>query len=456
MSIPSYKEYKDSGADWLGELPRHWEVQPCRYFVFEQTTKNENAENQAYLSLLANVGIIPYEEKGDIGNKKPEDLSKCKLVSKGDLVINSMNYGIGSYGLSELDGVCSSVYIVLRPRLNRVKARFAFRIFENRAFQTYAQSFGNGILEHRAAINWDILKGIHVGLPPVEEQEAILAFLDRKIAKIDALIAEQGNLIALLDEKRQATISHAVTKGLNPEALMKDSGVEWLGEVPAHWDVCAVRRVLRRIEQGWSPECFNRPAEGNEWGVLKSGCVNGGTFEATENKVLPDTLEPDPSLEVCDGDLLMSRASGSPALVGSIAHVSNPPPRLMLSDKIFRLHLRQDVFSRFFAIIFSARYVRMQIEQAISGAEGLANNLPQSSLKEFKIAVPPEAEQLKIIAFVETKTGKLNALANEAERIIALLKERRSALITAAVTGQIDVRRTVSHVLTESSEALAA
>ena len=117
MSLPRYPEYKESGAEWLGPIPSHWEAEPCRHFVVEQTAKNENAGNQAYLSLMANVGIIPYEEKGDVGNKKPEDLSKCKLVSKGDLVINSMNYGIGSYGLSDLNGVCSPVYIVLRHAL---------------------------------------------------------------------------------------------------------------------------------------------------------------------------------------------------------------------------------------------------------------------------------------------------------------------------------------------------
>lgn len=440
MSLPKYGKYKDSGAEWLGSIPSHWDALPCRHFVVEQTAKNENAESQAYLSLMANVGVIPYEEKGDVGNKKPEDLSKCKLVSKGDLVINSMNYGIGSYGLSELSGVCSPVYIVLRPLLDRVKARFAFRIFENRAFQTYAQSFGNGILEHRAAINWDILKGINVGLPPVEEQEAILAFLDSETAKIDALIAEQEKLITLLDENRRATVSHAVTRGLNPSAPMKDSGVAWLGAVPAHWSVCAVRRVLTRIEQGWSPECFSRPAEGSEWGVLKTGCVNGGVFTPSENKALPNTLEPEPSIEVRDGDLLMSRASGSPALVGSVAYVSEPPAHLMLSDKIFRLHLKKGVLPPFFAIAFGAQYMRLQIERALSGAEGLANNLPQSSLKGFLIVIPPEAEQAEIVSMVEAEMAKIKGLAYEAERAIALLKERRSALISAAVTGQIDVR----------------
>ena len=114
MSLPRYPKYKDSGVEWLGQVPEHWEMRPCRAIVQERTAKNEGAACQDYLSLMANVGIIPYAEKGDIGNKKPEDLSKCKLVTRGDFVINSMNYGIGSYGLSEYDGVCSPVYIVLK------------------------------------------------------------------------------------------------------------------------------------------------------------------------------------------------------------------------------------------------------------------------------------------------------------------------------------------------------
>jgi type I restriction enzyme S subunit len=178
--------------------------------------------NEDYLSLMANVGVIPYADKGDVGNKKPEDLTKCKLVFAGDLVINSMNYGIGSYGLSALTGVCSSVYIVLKPKLDRIEERYAFRILENKAFQGFAQSHGNGILEHRAAINWDILKGIGVPLPPVGEQQAILGFLDHETAKIDALVAEQERLIELLKEKRQAVISHAVTNGLDPLVKMND------------------------------------------------------------------------------------------------------------------------------------------------------------------------------------------------------------------------------------------
>ena len=120
MSIPAYDSYKDSGIEWLGRVPSHWEIVPCRAIARERNQRNEGAANQCYLSLMANIGVIPYEDKGDIGNKKPDELDKCKLVYRGDLVINSMNYGIGSYGISGLEGVCSPVYIVLMPNLELV------------------------------------------------------------------------------------------------------------------------------------------------------------------------------------------------------------------------------------------------------------------------------------------------------------------------------------------------
>ncbi|WP_298621744.1 restriction endonuclease subunit S [uncultured Zoogloea sp.] len=441
MSLPCYPKYKSSGGQWLAHVPEHWDVIPCRAFVDEQTAKNEGAENQYYLSLISNVGVIPYEEKGDVGNKKPDDLSKCKLVCRGDFVINSMNYGIGSYGLSPYDGVCSPVYIVLRPRLHRVEPRYAFRIFENKEFQTYAQSFGNGILEHRASINWDNLKSIHVGIPPLPEQKLILKFLDHETEKIDALIAEQETLLRLLAEKRQATISHAVTKGLNPDAPMKDSGVAWLGEVPEHWVLLRIKHLVASLEQGWSPQCEGFPVQSeDEWGVLKVGCVNGGIFRPEENKTLPRELEPLPELGLASGDLLISRAN-TRELVGSAAVALRSYPRLMLCDKLYRLRLRTDACSpQFLASYLGTPQVRGQIELAATGASSSMLNIGQSTIRELSVVVPPRHEQTAIISFLDTETAKLDSLKLESERAIALLKERRAALISAAVTGQIDVR----------------
>ena len=253
-------------------------------------------------------------------------------------------------------------------------------------------------------------------------------------------MAEQEKLIALLQEKRQAVISHAVTKGLDPSVTMKDSGVEWLGEVSVHWEVCALRRVIAAIEQGWSPECYAREAEEQEWGVLKAGCLNGGNFRPSENKALPPELPPEEAYEVRVGDVLMSRASGSPELVGSTALVKATRERLMLSDKIFRLKLKEFVNAAFFVAALNSRPLRIQIENALSGGNGMANNLPQSSLLTFAMAVPPLAEQATITVFLEQETAKLDTLSAEARSAITLLQERRTALISAAVTGQIDVR----------------
>lgn len=435
-----YPNYKESGVEWLGEVPKHWDVFPCRSFVDEQTTKNDNGSNENYLSLMANIGIIPYAEKGDVGNKKPDDLSKCKLVKKGDFVINSMNYGIGSYGLSELDGICSPVYIVLRPRLNHIASRFAFRIFENRPFQTYAQSFGNGILAHRSAINWDILKGINVGLPPMDEQNKILAFLDIQTDKIDTLIAKQEQMIKLLNEKRSSLISHAVTKGLTSNVQMKDSGVEWLGEVPEHWHPMQIRRILPIMEQGKSPECDNRVAEFDEWGVLKTSCVNNGLYNSEANKALPSTAQPFPQYEVNEGDILMSRASGSVNLIGSVAYVHKTRAKILMSDKIFRLYLDSRVNKIFFIYLMSSSYIRANIERAISGGEGMANNITKGAINSFIFALPPLSEQEYITDYLDTQTSKIDTLIAKARQAIGLMKERRTALISAVVTGKIDVR----------------
>lgn len=204
-------EMRDSGVGWIGETVSTWKVAPVRSAMRESNTRNEGAANLNYLSLMANIGVIPYAEKGDVGNKKPDDLSKCKVVKKNDFVINSMNYQIGSYGVSSHTGVCSPVYIVLRHDPAVVALRFALRIFETRGFQKYAQSFGNGILEHRRAISWDTLKNLRIPLPTLDEQVAIIKFLDAACAGIDALIGKATEVIATLLEYRSALISAAVT-----------------------------------------------------------------------------------------------------------------------------------------------------------------------------------------------------------------------------------------------------
>ena len=442
MSFARYPEYKDSGVEWLGEVPGHWEVvrlnttATCNDEVLlESTAEDYEIEYVEISGVQAGQGItetatLPF------GNAPSR---ARRVVRDGDVLISTVRTylrAIAQVKSPPENMIASTGFAVLRPR--RIDSRFL-------GYACHAEGFVSEVIARSVgvsypAINASELARLPIPLPTAPEQTAIATFLDQETAKIDALVAEQEKLIALLQEKRQAVISHAVTKGLDPSVTMKDSGVEWLGEVSVHWEVCALRRVIAAIEQGWSPECYAREAEEQEWGVLKAGCLNGGNFRPSENKALPPELPPEEAYEVRVGDVLMSRASGSPELVGSTALVKATRERLMLSDKIFRLKLKEFVNAAFFVAALNSRPLRIQIENALSGGNGMANNLPQSSLLTFAMAVPPLAEQATITVFLEQETAKLDTLTAEARSAITLLQERRTALISAAVTGQIDVR----------------
>ena len=380
---------------------------------------------------------------------------KCKIVRKGQLVINSMNYAIGSYGMSPYDGICSPVYIVLQAKKDTFLERFALRVFENTPFQKYLATFGNGILEHRAAINWEDIKNKYVPLPTLNEQKNILDFLDHETTKIDHLIKKQQQLIELLKEKRQAVISHAVTKGLDPNVPMKDSGVEWLGEVPEHWKCIKLKHITTTFEQGWSPQCDSRPAESNEYGVLKVGCVNGGSFRSSENKALPPELEPRLQYLIQKDDLLISRAN-TKELVGSAAIVDDYYPNLILCDKLYRLRLSKDVLPEMVSLYLSIGVVREQIELSTTGASHSMQNIGQDTIKELYYLLPHCDEAVKILESVKKSNQHFDELTQKAESAISLMQERRMALISAAVTGKIDVRHWQAPTLAEAHTELNA
>lgn len=288
------------------------------------------------------------------------------------------------------------------------------------------------------SLDFDLLRRTRIALPPLEHQHAIATFLDRKTAAIDALIARKERLIALLEEKRQALITQAVTKGLDPNVPMKDSGVEWLGRVPAHWTVQELRYRVSRIEQGWSPSCENRESDEFEWGVLKVGCVNYGRFSPGENKALPSNLSPVPSLEVRPGDVLVSRAN-TRELVGSAAYVESVRPRLLLCDKIFRLLYRGGTDPRFLVLLLQSRVCRIQLEREATGASSSMQNIGQDSVRRLVFAWAPPSEQQAIVESTLRLASGVDHVAEAISLQLDGLREYRQALITAAVTGKLDV-----------------
>lgn len=436
----AYPEYKNSGVEWMGIVPSSWKVVPCRAAVENLVSKNEGGANQNYLSLMANVGVIRYEDKGDVGNKKPEDLSKCKIVKKGNLVINSMNYAIGSYGMSDYDGVCSPVYIVLNSYQNVIEPRFALRVFENKPFQKYLATFGNGILEHRSAIGWDDIKGAYIPLPSKKEQVSILEFLDHETAKIDTLIDKQQQLIQLLKEKRQAVISHAVTKGLNPNAPMRDSGVEWLGEVPEHWEVKRLRYL---------GTCQNGINIGAEY--FGSGFPFVSYGDAYKNEVLPEygsglvesTEQDRISYSVHVGDVIFTRTSETVEEIGLSSVCLKAIKDATFAGFLIRFRPNTGeiypCFSKYYFRNILMRTFFIKEMNLVTRA-----SLSQDLLKKLPVPLPPVSEQIEIAEFLDKKSAIFEKLTKNAEAAIELMKERRTALISAAVTGKIDVRQHVS------------
>ena len=367
-----------------------------------------------------------------------------RMVRHGDTIISTVRTylkAIASVESPPENMIVSTGFAVIRP-LEVIDSGFLGYALQSTAFidAVVAHSTGVGY----PAINPTTLISLPVCYPEnKKEQQHIAAFLDWKTGQIDALIAKKQALMDKLKEKRLAVITQAVTKGLNSAAPMRDSGIAWLGNVPAHWEVKRLRFATGRIEQGWSPQCDNQPADEDAWGVMKVGCVNGDEFDALENKALPLDLQPLEEYELHPREILISRAN-TKELLGSAAIVPDDVrPKLLLCDKLFRLRPATGVNEEFLTCYLRTPAARYQYERDATGSSGSMQNIGQGTLKNLVVVLPPIDEQKLITQHIRSEVGKLDALMQRTESAIAHLTEYRTALITAATTGQIDVRHIV-------------
>ena len=445
MIYSGYREYKDSGVEWLGNVPSDWEVRRLGS-MFRQAI-DEGESDLPILSVSIHHGVSDREfdeEELDRKVTRSEDRSKYRKVQTGDLVYNMMRAWQGGFGAVSVDGMVSPAYVVARP-IGEFSTPYVERLLRTPQAIEQMRRYSQGVTDFRLRLYWDEFKAIRIPLPPLDEQKAISSFLDVETSKIDGLVSEQRRLIELLKEKRQAVISHAVTKGLNPNAPMKPSGIQWLGDVPQHWEVQRIKHAITSIEQGWSPQCEISPVENeSQWGVLKVGCVNYGKFTAKQNKALPAALEPKPELGIKKDDLLISRAN-TIELVGSATVVESDHDRLMLCDKLYRLRMDSGkLLPTFLCYFLTCELAREPIELGASGASPSMKNIAQSVILELWFASPDVEEQAEIVDAIRERWNAITSLIAEAERAIELLQERRTALISAAVTGKIDVREFTS------------
>jgi type I restriction enzyme S subunit len=446
--LKPYPAYGDSGTEWLGEIPAHWSARQLgrlgRFFKGNGGTKGDEIPEGVpcirYGDIYTQHQFFVQASRSCVSADRAHEYTPIRY---GDVLFAASGETLEEIGKSVVNLIqsracCGGDVIVFRPSID-VAARFMGYAPDCQRAAFQKSRMGRGITVMH--LYGDQLKYMWIALPPLDEQATIADFLDRETEKIDALIAKKQRLLELLRERRSALISHAVTKGLDPDAPMKDSGIKWLGAIPAHWQALPLRRALIGIEQGWSPECESRIVESDEWGILKVGCVNGGSFVDALHKALPTGTSPRSALEVHAGDVLMSRANGSEELVGSVAFAHKCRPRLMLPDLMYRLIPDLSmVDAEFLATALSTPHVRSQIACTLSGSAGLARKLRQSAVRDLVIPVPPVDQQRAIVIHAESAGSRIDELVRSASEAIDRLLEYRSALITAAVTGQIDVR----------------
>jgi len=443
-SFYPYAEYTKFDGNWLFETPAHWQTIPLKYLCSFYGGGTPSKDNLAFWK-----GDIPWVSPKDMKTQLLCDTedhitetavenSSTQMIEEGSLLI-VVRSGILQHTIPVTINKCS---VALNQDMKGLS-------FDSRAMPEFVKYFiiGNQsdlLLDWRKqgatveSIEHEYLANSILPTPSIHEQRTIVAFLDHETAKIDTLIEKQQQLIKLLKEKRQAVISHAVTKGLNPDAPMKDSGVEWLGEVPEHWEVVRLKHLISVFEQGWSPQCDSHPASQDEFGVLKVGAVNYGVFNPLENKALPSELTPQLQYLIKKGDLLISRAN-TKDLVGSAAVVDGDYPNLILCDKLYRLQLKA-CSPYLVAFYLSTPLVRKQIELEATGASHSMQNIGQSTVRDLFMPLPPREESEAILSFLYKELEKYDAAVSKAETSIKLLQEKRSALISAAVTGKIDVR----------------
>lgn len=428
-------------------VPLHWKIRPvqhcCDCLVGFAFSSDEFLHEPVGVPLLRGdnitTGYLRWGERARYWDHRNQAYSRY-LLAAGDVVIGMDGSKVGrNYAfLTDADLPLLLVQRVARLRAKpNVLPKFLFYSVCNSRFHAHVD-----LVRTDPAIPHVTAKDIGrfpICLPPPVEQQAIVAFLDRKTAEIDAIIRAKERMTDLLREKRQAVVSQAVTRGLNPSVKLKNSGVDWLGLVPAHWAVERLKFRFRHIEQGWSPQCENRQADPGEWGVLKVGCMNSGVYDESENKALPGTLEPFPELEVKPGQVLMSR-SNTVELVGMVGIVHQTQGRILLCDKLYRIDFLQNVLLPEYAVyLLRSQVARLQIERDASGASPSMKNISTETVGNLTLSFPPLDEQRLILAYIQGEWDRIDGTIKTITDQVARLREYRQTLISAAVTGNLPI-----------------
>lgn len=430
MTFSSYPDYKSSGYEWVGEIPSHWHIYRSKNIFSERNVKALESDEQ--LTASQKYGVIPQKLFSELEGQKVMQVILGRDILKkaevNDFVISMRSFQ-GGLEFCSYSGAVSSAYVPLYAN-RKIDNRFFKHLFKSVSFISALQNTSN-LVRDGQVLRYNNFVQLSLPFPSLNEQRTIGAFLDHETVRIDALIEEHQRLIELLKEKRQAMISHAVTKGLDPTVPMKDSGVEWLGEVPAHWGITNIKRVGSiRYGIGEPPQYY---PEGMP--LIRATNVHAGKL-FSEGLVFVDPAEI-PARRIVwlePGDIVVVRSG---AYTGDSAIIPDDYGQCIAGfDMVLRCHSAQPGFIQFALLSKYLKEGQLDLEKMRAAQP----HLNAEELGACMLVLPAMEEQIKIVEFLQIRCSEFDILTTEAERAKSFLQERRSVLISAAVTGKIDVR----------------
>lgn len=432
-----YPFYKDSGVEWLGEVPEGWVI--CTLGLISRSGMGQTILREM-LSDVATVETLPVYSASESLDIFGHFTNPSIRLEYGDIIVGAR----GSIGLARFvtePSTCTQTTIWLRLDRSKVDPHFVYWVLIGGREQLFPFD--------KTAIPMLTTEQVRRGrlvLPSLPEQTAIAAFLDEETAKIDALVEEQRRLIVLLREKRQAVISHAVTRGLNTSVMIQDTGNIWLGRVPSGWTLARVKHIKAKVPNAFVDGPFGSNLKSEHYVddgdvyVIESGFATQGSLDANNLKTITDKhFQTVSRSEACEGDIIIAKIG---AYFGKAAILPRLDKPAVVSGNSLKLTVDQTVYNLRFALWYLTSMKDLGvIDDVVNSTAQPALSL--GSMNDLPVLLPPLQEQAEIVAYLDKVTAQLDTLTSTAETAIALLQERRTALISAAVTGKIDVRNLV-------------
>ena len=421
--MKKYDSYKDTGISWFGEIPEHWEINRMRYII-----SYEKGKNPKELYFDSEEGMLPYlsmdylRESFDFTQYSYSDTSYT-ICKNGDIVLLWDGANAGEF-IKSKDGILCSTCALIKPK--NINSQYFWYL--SNAFQDYLQDMTNGMgVPH---VDSEELKNLTVVVPPIDEQEVIAEYLDKKCGSIDGIIATQERRIALLNELKQTIITEAVTHGINPDVTLKDSGIDWIGQIPECWEIRKVTHIFKNIGSGTTPSTnVSDYYDENGLNWLQTGDLNDSFITETSKHITPLAVEKC-NLKQYNPNSLVIAMYG--ATIGKLGILSIPTT-VNQACCVLTPSSTIDIEFAFFSFLAAKQYL---ISLSTGGGQP---NISQDIISRHKLAVPPYNEQVEIVKRLKKKCAGIDSALAKAKREVELLREYKQSVITEAVTGKIKV-----------------